>query len=137
MGISGKELAKLFKKRGFKEVKGGGKGSHIKMRKGIQNCNYPLSQRAKEGVRESSYQATRGGGDMKYHFKIHKEGKGFWAECLEIPECVTQGDSKEELFDNMEDAINTYLEEPEDSKFLAPLPKRFIKKNQVYRKSFC
>ncbi len=28
---------------------------------------------------------------MKYHFKIHKEGKGFWAECLELEGCITQG----------------------------------------------
>jgi len=30
MPINGKELAKLFKKKGFEEVKGQGKGSHMK-----------------------------------------------------------------------------------------------------------
>lgn len=65
---------------------------------------------------------------MKYHFKIHKEGDGFWAECLEDPGCVTQGESKEELFENMQKAINTYLEEPESSNFLAPLPLENVKK---------
>lgn len=64
---------------------------------------------------------------MKYHFKIHKEGKGFWAECLELPGCLTQADSKEELLENMEDALNTYLQEPSDSEYLAPLPDRKIK----------
>ena len=59
---------------------------------------------------------------MKYHFKIHKEKDGFWAECLELPGCFTEGDTKEELFANMQDALNTYIEEPEDSKHLAPLP---------------
>lgn len=63
---------------------------------------------------------------MRYHFKIHKEGHGFWAECIEIPGCITQGDTKEELFENMEDALNTVLEEPEDSQHLAPLPKMSI-----------
>ena len=63
---------------------------------------------------------------MHYHFKIHKEGDGFWAECIELPGCVTEGDSKEELFENMKDALNTYLEEPEDSRYLAPLPKKSI-----------
>jgi predicted RNase H-like HicB family nuclease/DNA-binding XRE family transcriptional regulator len=63
---------------------------------------------------------------MKYHFKIHKEGAGFWAECLELPGCVTEADSKEELFSNMQDALNTYLEEPEDSHYVAPLPKARI-----------
>jgi predicted RNase H-like HicB family nuclease len=59
---------------------------------------------------------------MKYHFKIHKEGDGFWAECLEILGCVTQADSKKELAVNMEDAINTLIQEPEGSNYLAPLP---------------
>jgi len=61
---------------------------------------------------------------MRYHFKIHKEGEGFWAECIEIPGCLTEADSKEELFKNMCEAINLYLEEPADSKYLAPLPQQ-------------
>ena len=64
---------------------------------------------------------------MKYRFKIHKEAGGFWAECLEIPGCVTQADSKEELFVNMEDAINIALQEPEDSHCLAALPNESYK----------
>ena len=64
---------------------------------------------------------------MKYHFKIHKEGSGFWAKCIELPGCITEGDSKEELFENMQDALNTYLEEPEDTQYLASLPKTSIK----------
>jgi len=64
---------------------------------------------------------------MHYHFKIHKEGDGFWAECIEIPACFTQADSKEELFDNMREAINLCLQEPSSSKYLAPLPNPDIK----------
>ncbi len=64
---------------------------------------------------------------MKYHFKIHKEKKGFWSECIELPGCVTEGDSKEELFLNMQDAVNTFLEEPEKSDYIAPLPNTSIK----------
>lgn len=64
---------------------------------------------------------------MKYHFKIHKERKGFWAECMELPGCVTQGDSMEELSKNMEEALNLYVEEPEDSKDLASLPDESIR----------
>ena len=59
---------------------------------------------------------------MKYHFKIHKEGSGFWAECLEIKGCSTQADSKEELMKNMKEALDLILDEPEDSKILYPLP---------------
>lgn len=59
---------------------------------------------------------------MKYHFKVHKEGDGFWAECIELSGCFTQGDSMEELRKNMEEALNLYIEEPADSKKLAVLP---------------
>ncbi len=63
---------------------------------------------------------------MKYHFKIHEE-EGFWAECLELDGCVTQGGTIEELCDNMQEALNLYIEEPEDSKYLAHLPDPSIK----------
>ncbi len=64
---------------------------------------------------------------MKYHFKVHKEGKGFWAECLELAGCMTQADTMEELEQNMQEALNLFIEEPEDSKDLAPLPDESLK----------
>ncbi|NGX48441.1 MAG: hypothetical protein K940chlam5_00026 [Candidatus Anoxychlamydiales bacterium] len=64
---------------------------------------------------------------MRYHFKMHKEGKSFWAECLELKGCITQGNSKAELLENMQEALNLYLEEPENSSYLAPLPKKIKK----------
>lgn len=59
---------------------------------------------------------------MKYHFKVHKEGKGFWAECIELSGCFTQADSIEELRENMQEALNLYIDEPKDSKKLATIP---------------
>jgi len=64
---------------------------------------------------------------MKYHFKIHKEGDGYWAECIELRGCITQGDSIEELKQNMEEALNLYIEEPQSSKELFPFPDDSIK----------
>jgi predicted RNase H-like HicB family nuclease/DNA-binding XRE family transcriptional regulator len=63
---------------------------------------------------------------MKYHFKVHKEGKGFWAECIELSGCFTQADSMADLRKNMEEALNLYIEEPEDSKKLLPFPDNSI-----------
>lgn len=63
---------------------------------------------------------------MKYHFKVHKEGKGYWAECIELIGCITEADSMEELQKNMQEALNLYVEEPEDSKELALLPDESI-----------
>lgn len=63
---------------------------------------------------------------MKYHFKVHKEKKGFWAQCIEFVGCVTEANSMEELQKNMQEALNLYVEEPKDSKELAVLPDESI-----------
>ncbi len=67
---------------------------------------------------------------MKYHFKIHKEGKYFWAQCIELEGCTTQAKDIEGLVDNMHEALNLYVQEPEDSKDLAALPDESIKKSK-------
>lgn len=50
MPISGKELAKLFKKAGFEEIKGGGKGSHMKFRKDNRTVIIPNHKELKKGL---------------------------------------------------------------------------------------
>lgn len=64
---------------------------------------------------------------MKYHFKIHKDGKRFWAECLELKGCYTQANSLEKLHEMMEEALNLYISEPEGSMDIAELPDESIK----------
>ena len=64
---------------------------------------------------------------MNYHFKIKKEKTGYSAECVELPGCVTQAETREELSSNMEEALNLFLDEPADSKTLFPLPRKVIK----------
>lgn len=64
---------------------------------------------------------------MKYHFKVHKEKTGYWAQCLELEGCITQGNTLHELQENMEEALNLYVEEPEHSNDLVPLPNQTIK----------
>lgn len=60
---------------------------------------------------------------MVYHFKVHKEDEEFWAECVELPGCVTDGSDRPELLKNMNEVLNLYLAEPSDSKIIFPLPK--------------
>ena len=67
---------------------------------------------------------------MKYHFKIHKEGKFYWAQCLELEGCITQATSLKALAQNMEDALNLYVQEAETSKDLACLPNDSIRKSK-------
>jgi antitoxin HicB len=64
---------------------------------------------------------------MNYHFKIHKEGKGFWAQCIELDGCITQANNLKKLKTNMQEALNLYIEEAEDSQDLAHLPNNSIK----------
>jgi predicted RNase H-like HicB family nuclease/DNA-binding XRE family transcriptional regulator len=59
---------------------------------------------------------------MTYHFSVHKEAKGFWAECSELPGCLTQSETFDEIIKACEESLNLYLEEPKDSRMVFPLP---------------
>jgi predicted RNase H-like HicB family nuclease/DNA-binding XRE family transcriptional regulator len=60
---------------------------------------------------------------MRYHFRIHKENNGYWAESLEKGLGVsTQGDTLEELEKNIREALNLALNEPDDSRWIPPMP---------------
>jgi len=64
---------------------------------------------------------------MFYQFKIHKENKGYWAECVELDGCSTQADTMDKLVRNMENVLNLFLAEPEKSNHIFPLPKKTSK----------
>ena len=68
---------------------------------------------------------------MNYHFKIVKEKRGYSEHCLELEGCVTEAQSKHELFENMREALNLYLDEPADSKSIFSMPGRSIKNRNV------
>lgn len=64
---------------------------------------------------------------MKYHFKIYKEKNGYSARGIELEYCFTQGDTLEELQQNMQEALNLHVDEPADSTDFAPFPNPKIK----------
>lgn len=48
---------------------------------------------------------------MKYMIVIHEDiNGGYWAEAPELPGCVSQGETLDELKANMHEAIEGYLE---------------------------
>jgi predicted RNase H-like HicB family nuclease len=48
---------------------------------------------------------------MKLKAILHEaEEGGFWAEVPALPGCVTQGETKEELEDNLREAIAAWLQ---------------------------
>jgi antitoxin HicB len=67
---------------------------------------------------------------MYYHFKIHNDTDGLWAECLELEGCVTQAENMEELERNMKEVLDLYLDEPADSKTVYPMPRDIIKESK-------
>jgi antitoxin HicB len=59
---------------------------------------------------------------MRYHFKVHHNSDGLWAECIELEGCRSEGDTMEELQQNLHEALNLYLDEPAGSNMLFPFP---------------
>ena len=45
------------------------------------------------------------------HFRVHAEDGGFWAQCIELPGCLTQADTREQLQLNAREALELYLGE--------------------------
>lgn len=67
---------------------------------------------------------------MTYHFRVHKDKEGYWAECIELEGCHTQADSRDELARACEEALNLYLEEPVDSSMAFPMPNEKVGKRE-------
>ena len=59
---------------------------------------------------------------MYYHFKIYEENSGFWAECIELDGCNSEGDTLPELKKNLNEALSLYLDEPPGTNMTFPLP---------------
>ena len=68
---------------------------------------------------------------MKYHFKVHRERKGHWGECLELQGCVSQGGTLVDLKNNLKEALDLYLDEPEDSHVIFSVPKSGVKGRNI------
>jgi predicted RNase H-like HicB family nuclease len=50
---------------------------------------------------------------MKYHVVLKKQKRGYVVKCLELPECMSEGKTKEEALKNINDAIMLYLQDIE------------------------
>lgn len=68
---------------------------------------------------------------MRYHFMVHKDTDGFWAECCELSGCKAQSDTEQGLEAECKEALNLYLEEPGDSRIIFPLPDPSLSKDDT------
>jgi len=61
---------------------------------------------------------------MKIKAIIHPaEEGGYWAEVPALPGCITEGDTLEEVLDNLQDAIQGWLEVANESRQPEPMSK--------------
>ncbi len=70
---------------------------------------------------------------MHYHFKVHKERDGYWAQCVEIEGCITEASTKRALVDNMAEALNLILDEPPHSKHIFPFPRKTVRGQNIIK----
>jgi predicted RNase H-like HicB family nuclease/DNA-binding XRE family transcriptional regulator len=68
---------------------------------------------------------------MKYHFRLEPEDVGFSAECLELEGCLTEGDDLDEVKKNASEALNLYLDEPQDSRHVFNMPNESLKGKDI------
>jgi predicted RNase H-like HicB family nuclease len=53
---------------------------------------------------------------MELRAVVHRAGEGgFWAEVPDIPGCITEGDTWDELTQNLREAVAGCLDVPQDS----------------------
>lgn len=65
---------------------------------------------------------------MKYHFKVHKEKGGYWAEGVELPFAKTQADTEAALAANMKEVLEMFLDDHKTNEGLViPLPRKSVK----------
>lgn len=58
---------------------------------------------------------------MFYHFEVNEQENGYWANCIELKGCVTQGDTILELEKNMAEVLDLYLDDLDILELAFPL----------------
>ena len=58
---------------------------------------------------------------MKFDVVVHKEEKGYWAEVPALKGCYTQGETIEEITENIKEAIELWfsVDIPENSEVIS------------------
>lgn len=76
---------------------------------------------------------------MKFKVVVHEaEEGGYWANVPALPGCVSEGDTLEEMLANIREAIECYLDEPDQpapTESAVPVPslpqRAFVKEVEV------
>ena len=73
---------------------------------------------------------------MKFKVIVHEaEEGGFWANVPTLPGCVSEADTMEEMLVNIREAIECYLDEPDQpataNETISPLERAVVKEIEV------
>ena len=49
---------------------------------------------------------------VAYTVRVHDDPDGLWAEVIELPGCFATGDTMDELWQDLEEGMSTYLSAP-------------------------
>ncbi|MGL1890142.1 MAG: type II toxin-antitoxin system HicB family antitoxin [Spirochaetaceae bacterium] len=71
---------------------------------------------------------------MIYHFELHKEEDGFWAECVELDSCMSEGKTIDELKSNLKEALDGVLQTSFGHNFEHPMPQDELNNDNKYLK---
>ena len=61
--------------------------------------------------------------NYRFSVIVEKDDDGYFAKCNELQGCYTQGDTYEEVIDNIKDAISLHVEDRVESGEEIPQPK--------------
>ena len=104
--------------------------SHIRTRNQDDFGPRAREERLEEGNVGSAPEARRVGMKIEYPLKIHKaEEGGYWAEFPDLPGCITEGDSEEEVLSMAKDALSGWLAVRFERNFAIPEAKVLKGKN--------
>lgn len=57
--------------------------------------------------------------NLSFTIVLREEEIGFSVQCVELPGCISQGDTREQALKNIQEAVEGYLEAfPEDNQLL-------------------
>ena len=120
-GVRQEQAVRALVRAGGLDDKSAGKGSHHKVTMlngarvfvpaGVLKLGTLSAIIKQAGLTVDEFAGSTLGVGMNFTVQVHNaEEDGFWAEVEEIPGCITQGDSIEELETNLKEVIELSLE---------------------------
>ena len=73
---------------------------------------------------------------LEYTVTVHSEDGAFWAEVLELPGCFAVGDTMDELWESLTEAVSAYLSTPNSPTSVRMKDKEFVEHSDTVETKF-